>query len=117
MGPDLGKRPASPLLWFCGIIFYGIKASILLMVWPSAISGGLTSDEARRRLAKSGPNASPSQNGGNIVAWWLPKRGVATADELIEIAVEDACSGLEQQVSAGGRPAHRLTLVQRGLTT
>ncbi|MEA2792564.1 MAG: hypothetical protein QOG73_4970 [Acetobacteraceae bacterium] len=55
---------------------------------------------------------SPSQNGGNIVAWWLPKRGVATADELIEIAVEDSCSGLEQQVSATGRPAHRLTLVE-----
>jgi hypothetical protein len=46
-----------------GAAFYGIKASILLMVWPSAISGGLTSDAARHRLVKSGPNASPSQNG------------------------------------------------------
>jgi hypothetical protein len=31
---------------------------------------------------------------------------------LIEIAVEDSCSGLEQQVSATGHPAHRLTLVE-----
>jgi len=31
---------------------------------------------------------------------------------LIEIAVEDACSGLKQQMSAPRRPPHRLTLVE-----
>jgi len=33
-------------------------------------------------------------------------------DELIEVAVEDPCSGLEQQASATRRPAHPLKLVK-----
>jgi hypothetical protein len=43
---------------------------------------------------------SPSQTGGKVVACRFPERWVAATDKLIEIAVEDACSGLKQQMSA-----------------
>jgi Bacterial extracellular solute-binding protein, family 7 len=67
----------------------------------------------------------PSQNGGKVVACRFPERRVSTTDELIEVAVENACSGLEQQVSAARGPPHGLTLVEafvhdlidRGLTS
>jgi hypothetical protein len=36
---------------------------------------------------------SASQSGGKVVAWWFPKREVAATDELIEVTVENACSG------------------------
>ena len=43
---------------------------------------------------------SPSQNGGNLVTRYFPEPRVAAANELIEIAVQDPCSHLKQQVSA-----------------
>ena len=55
---------------------------------------------------------SPSQTGGKVVACRFPERWVAAADDLIEIAVEDACSGLKQQMSVPMGPPHRLTLVK-----
>jgi hypothetical protein len=55
---------------------------------------------------------SPSQNGGNLVTRYFPESRVAAANELIEIAVQDPCSRLKQQVSAAWRPPHRLTFVE-----
>jgi hypothetical protein len=39
---------------------------------------------------------SPSQNSGKVVAYWFPERRVSTTDELIEVTVENTCSGLKQ---------------------
>jgi len=39
---------------------------------------------------------SASQNGGKVVACRFPERWITATDELIEIAVEDAYSGLKQ---------------------
>jgi hypothetical protein len=38
-----------------------------------------------------------------------PKRGIAVADDLVEVAIENAGSGLKQQVGTARRLAHRLT--------
>lgn len=40
---------------------------------------------------------SPSQNSGSVVGGRSPERGLAVTDELIEVAGEDACSGLQQR--------------------
>src|SRR5271170_5091207 len=69
------------------------------------MAGNLPSSIRRTR-------ASPSQTGGKVVACRFPERWVAATDELIKIAVEDACSGLKQQMSAPRGPPHRLTLVK-----
>ena len=55
---------------------------------------------------------NPSQDGGNLVTGCFPEFRVSAAKELIEIAVQDPCSRLKQQVSAAWRPAHRLTFVE-----
>ena len=55
-----------------------------------------------RTVPRSGRNrggrlaVSPSQNGGSCGGGRFPERGVSATDELIEVAVDDACSGLEQ---------------------
>src|SRR5487761_2606402 len=64
-----------------------------------------------KRCAGACPR-SPSQTGGKVVACRFPERWVAATHELIEVAVEDACSGLKQQMSAPRGPPHRLTLVK-----
>jgi hypothetical protein len=52
-----------------------------------------------------------SQSGGNAGLLWAPERGIAATNELIEVAVENAGSGLKQQMDAARCPAHRLTFV------
>ena len=54
---------------------------------------------------KAGPRScmselrmSPSQNVGNVGGLESPEGWVTATDDLIEVVVEDACSGLKQQV-------------------
>jgi len=47
---------------------------------------------------------SPSQNGGSRGGGRFPDRGVSATDELIEVAFDNAYSGLEQQPGTAAAP-------------
>jgi hypothetical protein len=47
------------------------------------------------QLVSSGPTAEPITKGGKVVSRRFPEVWVAAADELIEVAVESPCPGLE----------------------
>ena len=71
-----------------------------------------TRDIYAKAQADSLHEESPSQTGGSFGDGGHAEGGRAAADEVIEIAVEDAGAGLQQQVGAPRRPAHRLAFVE-----
>ena len=83
-------------------------------VWPHCRLRPSAAPEIRQNqpVVRYGMHWSPSQNGGKFLFCRLPEIGIAIADELIEVAVENPSAGLEHQVGTCRRPPHRLTLVR-----
>jgi hypothetical protein len=66
-------------------------------------------DDDNQSPKMRGRASSPLQNGDEAGGLWSPERRIAAMDELIEVTVENASSGLKQQIGAARCPAHRLT--------
>ena len=70
----------------------------------------------RRRVALAtrgtrSASRSPSQSGGKVIGYDRSEGGIVAPDELMEVTVENACSGLEQQMGTARAPTHRLALL------